>query len=384
MERAAAGVRRRGAVLGGAAGLALAGGRPGRAGAAPAPAPPAESPAGPLLARAELAPGLEVSRVVKGCWQLSGGHRGDARSDRTQGQKAVEDFGAFERAGVTAFDTADIYGPSEKLLGSYLKARGGTRGVQVLTKFCVFDQQEMRNAGSADFVRNRLKESTRKLGARPDLVQFYWHRYEIPNYVDCALRMAEARDAGQFGHVGLTNFDTDRVRAFVEAGVKPEVHQVQYSLLDRRVENGMSEYCQAQGITLLPYGVLAGGFLSEKYLGVEPRDVRQDTYSKDKYASIIRQSGGWSWFQVLLKELSLVAQKHDATIANVATAWVLGRPGVPAVLIGARNAEHVGDLAGLDALRLDAQDLKRIDEVLEEGRRPAGDFYTWERGLGKF
>ncbi len=63
-----------------------------------------------MLARAELAPGLEVSRVVKGCWQLSGGHRGDAASDRTQGQKAVEDFGAFERAGVTAFDTADIYG----------------------------------------------------------------------------------------------------------------------------------------------------------------------------------------------------------------------------------------------------------------------------------
>ena len=382
-----AGVRRRGAVLGGAAGLVLSGGRPRRAGAAAAP--PAEAPPGPggLLGRAELASGLEVSRVVKGCWQLSGGHRGDAATDRTQGRKAVEDFRAFEMAGVTAFDTADIYGPSEQLVGQYLQDRGGAQaghGVQVLTKLCVFDPLEMRRAGSADFVRDRLKASTRKLGTRPDLVQFYWHRYEIDNYTDCALRMAEAREAGLFGHVGLTNFDTERVRAFVDAGVKPEVHQVQYSLLDRRVENGMSEYCQSQGISLLPYGVVAGGFLSEKYLGVDPQDVRQDTYSKDKYASIIRQSGGWSWFQSLLAQLNVVAQKHETSIANIATAWVLDRPGVPAVLVGARNANHVDDLAKLGNLRLDEKDRDLIDGVLAEGRRPSSDFYTWERGLGKF
>ena len=58
-------------------------------------------------------------QVIKGCWQLSGGHRGDAASDRTSGSEAEQDFAAFAAAGVTTFDTADHYGPSEQLIGGY-------------------------------------------------------------------------------------------------------------------------------------------------------------------------------------------------------------------------------------------------------------------------
>jgi aryl-alcohol dehydrogenase-like predicted oxidoreductase len=57
------------------------------------------------------------AQVIKGCWQLSGGHRGDAASDRTAGSEAEQDFGAFAAAGITTFDTADHYGPSEQLIG---------------------------------------------------------------------------------------------------------------------------------------------------------------------------------------------------------------------------------------------------------------------------
>jgi len=74
---------------------------------------------------------IQVSRVVKGCWQLSGGHKGDRKTDRTAGSAAVNDFSRFVSSGVTTFDTADIYGPSERLIGEYLKTLSETERSKV-------------------------------------------------------------------------------------------------------------------------------------------------------------------------------------------------------------------------------------------------------------
>ena len=159
---------------------------PAEAAAAAAAAAAAEASVG----RGRLAPGLEVSQVVKGCafplrrpmglgatdglaagWQLSGGHRGDRKTDRTAGKAAVADFTAFEKAGITTFDTADIYGPSQELIGEFIKQRGnGSEGLQVLTKFCCFGP-EMQNMTSK-FVERGIDDSRRKLGIDDlDLVQ---------------------------------------------------------------------------------------------------------------------------------------------------------------------------------------------------------------------
>lgn len=72
-------------------------------------------------------------------------------------------------------------------------------------------------------------------------------------------------------------------------------------MLDRRPDNGMAAFAQAHNMPLLPYGVVAGGFLSSKYLGLSARDVDVNTYSKGKYASVLGQTGGWEWLQRLLK-----------------------------------------------------------------------------------
>jgi aryl-alcohol dehydrogenase-like predicted oxidoreductase len=77
--------------------------------------------------------------------------------------------------------------------------------------------------------------------------------------------------------------------------------KVQYSLLDRRPANVMASFCEANGMSILPYGVVAGGFLSDRYLNLSARDVSVDTYSKGKYASVLGQAGGWSWLQQLLQ-----------------------------------------------------------------------------------
>ena len=76
--------------------------------------------------------------MIKGNWQLSGGHSGDRADDRTRGSAAIADMATFVAAGVTTFDTADIYGPSESLIGDFIRRRGGADGLQILTKSCKF------------------------------------------------------------------------------------------------------------------------------------------------------------------------------------------------------------------------------------------------------
>jgi len=333
----------------------------------------------PLVERADVCPGLNISRVVKGCWQLSGGHKGDRTSDRTTGREAESDFGAFVDVGVTTFDTADIYGPSEQIIGRFIKKRGGEGAsppVQVLTKSCWFGN-EMRSLDRSAVDRG-VDRSRKNLGVdKLDLVQLYWHDYSVANYLDAMRFLSENPNVS---HVGVTNMDTQRLKEFVDAGTKPVLNQVQYSLLDRRPENGMVAYCKANDIKLLPYGVLAGGFLSEKYLGAKASSIKVDTYSKSKYASVIQQLGGWDWFQGLLKTLATVAEKHGTSIGNVACKWVLGRDQVVAILVGARNADHVADHQALGSFALDAGDLSAIQAALDAGAKAQGDVYDWERG----
>ncbi|PSC75888.1 aldo keto reductase isoform B [Micractinium conductrix] len=348
----------------------------------PAAAAPGPARKPSAIPRAELAPALGISRVVKGCWQLSGGHTGDRASDRTSGQAAVDDFQPFVDAGITTFDTADIYGPSESLIGRYLASHQAEKAnVQVLTKFCCFGDS-MRQAKDPRHVEQCIDASRQRLGLESlDLVQFYWHDYSNKNYVAAAQNLAALQKKGKIKHVGATNFDVPRLQEFVDAGVTIANNQVQYSLLDRRPEVGpMAAFCEKNDVKLLPYGVLAGGLLTDKYLGAKPSDIKIDTYSKSKYASVIGQAGGWEWFQSLLQALSGVAQKHGVTIADVASRWVLDRPQVAGVIIGARNAAHVADHEKIFSFQLDQADLDSITKVLEQGAKPTGDCYTWERG----
>ncbi|GBF94561.1 aldo keto reductase [Raphidocelis subcapitata] len=373
----------------GAGAAAASGVLSGFGGLAARPPPAAAAPAGaplPLVPKAPLTPRLSVSQVIKGCWQLSGGHRGERASDRTAGQEAVDDFGAFYRAGITSFDAADHYGPAEALIGRFLGTDPSLRAnCQVLSKYCVFSGQEMATV-SARSVRTAVETSLKRLGVDSvDLMQFYWGSYSVPRYVDAALHLMDLRAQGLVKEVGVTNFDVPRLEAMAKAGVEIASNQVQYSLLDRRPALGpMADYCASAGTKLLPYGVLAGGFLTDRYVGVDVRNVRADTYSKSKYSSVLVESvGGWEGLQRLLAGLKPIAAKHNTTIANVAARWVLQQPLVPAVILGARNADHVDDHRALFAFALDEGDAAAIGALLEGGRRPKGDCYSWERG-GEF
>lgn len=105
-------------------------------------------------------------------------HRGDKETDRTGGKEAVADFEPFVRAGITTFDTADIYGPSQRLIGNYLRQRPEkAEGIQVLSKSCWFGSSQVFLKPSD--VEKDVMTSLGDLGLRQvDLVQFFWADYE--------------------------------------------------------------------------------------------------------------------------------------------------------------------------------------------------------------
>ena len=176
---------------------------------------------------------------------------------------------------------------------------------------------------------------------RLDLVQFHWWNYDVPRWLEAAHWLEELRRAGKIDKIGGTNFDTRRMVEMIESGVPIASMQVQYSLLDRRPRKAMVAAALKHGVALFCYGTVAGGFLSEKWLGVAEPKGPMENRSLTKYRLIIEEFGGWDLFQALLKTLHEIAQRHRSDIATVASAAALEWPSVAAVIVGARNRSHL-------------------------------------------
>ncbi len=323
------------------------------------------------IPRIELAPDYAISRVLKGGWQLAGGH---GLIDR---KTAIEDMFRFVEAGVTTFDFGDIYTGVEELVGQFIRQHGH-EGVQLHTKY-VPDLDALPHVDRA-YTERMIDRSLRRLSIDTlDLVQFHWWDYSVPRYVEVTSHLVDLQKEGKIRHIGVTNFDTDHLRELTEAGISIVSNQVQYSVLDHRPEYGMVEFCQQHGIKLLCYAAVAGGFLSERYLGIPEPQEPLENRSLVKYKLIIDDFGGWELFQEVLQTLAKVAQKHRISLTNVATRYILEKEQVAGVIIGARNAEHLEDNLKLFSFELDDQDRELLESVLAKSRELEGDVYDLER-----
>lgn len=312
-------------------------------------------------------PDLRICRLLNGLWQVSGGH------GRIDPAAAIEEMLRYHDAGFTTWDLADHYGPAEDFIGEFrrrLAARSGPQAlaqVQAFTKWVPSPGPMTRQVveRAVDVSRRRMDTETL------DLLQFHWWEYRDLRYLDALEHLAALRSVGKLRHLGLTNFDTERLEIMVQRGLPIVSNQVQYSLVDRRPEVAMAPFCQAHGIFLFTYGTLLGGLLSERYLGApEPAARELTTVSLRKYKQMIDAWGGWGLFQELLQAAKQVADRHGVSIANVAVRAILDRPAVAGVIIGARLglAEHLADNTRVFSFQLDAEDWARLDSVQAKSR----------------
>jgi diketogulonate reductase-like aldo/keto reductase/enamine deaminase RidA (YjgF/YER057c/UK114 family) len=209
-----------------------------------------------------------------------------------------------------------------------------------------------------------------------DLMQFHWWSFEHLAWLDALKGLAQLREEGLIRHIGLTNFDTAHLRVLVKHGIPIATNQVCFSLLDRRAGADLSSFCLENGVRLLAYGTLAGGLMAEKWLGApEPASGDIADWSKMKYKRFVDAIGGWPALQALLTALKAIADKHQVSLPNVATRWVLEHEAVAATIVGARlgEREHRADNLQLFAFTLDAADHALINEALAQTTMLAGD-----------
>jgi aryl-alcohol dehydrogenase-like predicted oxidoreductase len=325
------------------------------------------------------------STSLVGCWQLSSGHHNDSPNAQELNRRLTTSI----QRGLTSLDMGDIYTGVEEYVGQYLQTT--TDVVQIHTK--LVPDLHLLQEWTATHTNAIVRRSCNRLGLQQlHLVQFHWWDWSLGNHVAayeslCALRPAMVQN------VGVTNYDATRLSELLEAGLPVASNQVQYSLLDRRVERDQVPVCTTHQVRLLCYGVLAGGFLSDRWLG-KPDPVGPGEHTTQhlatclsnrslvKYYLVIVEFGGWSLFQELLVALRTVADRHGTNIATLAQGWVLSRPCVGGVILGlSGKATHLDCARTAHDLAHDLtqEDVAHIDHVWHKSKWAPGHFYAMER-----
>ena len=311
---------------------------------------------------------LTSSSVITGLWQIADMERDGRKTDPAL---LASEMKKYIDAGLSMFDMADHYGSSELITGNLLKNYPDIKGI-FLTKW-VPDPANISKEETRKAVIRALERM--KLDQLP-LLQFHAWQYANPNWLDCLWWLEELRSEGLIANIGVTNFDTAHLNMALQTGINISSNQICFSLLDRRAQNGMLDLCMNHNISVYAFGTVAGGFFSERWLNKpEPAQNELQNWSLMKYKRFIDVIGGWEIFQRLLRSLHDVATRHQVSIANIASRYILDTPGITAVIIGARLGErsHLESNLKLQSLKLSVEDRKLMKSLLNEFQPVPGD-----------
>ncbi|KAI5082214.1 hypothetical protein GOP47_0001957 [Adiantum capillus-veneris] len=313
---------------------------------------------------------LEISRVINGMWQTSGGW------GKIDPHAAVDAMLRHADAGFATFDMADIYGPAEELYGMFInkvrqeRAEEFALGIKGLTKWVPRPMKMTRAYVEGSIDRSRKRMDVKTL----DMLQFHWWDYSDRGYLDALKHLTDLKEEGKIKTLALTNFDTERLHIILDSQIPIVSNQVQYSVVDTRPQKKMAELCKISGVKLITYGTVMGGLLSEKFLGSNPSlpfvGPSLNTPSLNKYKQMVDQWGGWNLFQELLQTLKSISTKHGVSIAAVAVKYVLNQSEVAGSMVGVRLglSDHLEDSRRIFEFQLDKEDEANINQVSRKGK----------------
>ena len=331
-----------------------------------------------MLPRIEIKPNLVIPRLIRGTWQIH------ERAGQLDEAAIFADLLAGFDLGFTAIEASDSYAGVEQILGRFRKHLLQQRGAQALQALRIHTRVTQSGAIplSTQAIRDSVHRSLKRLGVvRLDLVQLQWWNLALPGWRAAAVELHMMQREGLIADIGLTNFPVSAMQQILADGVPLLSNQVQISLLDPRAGNGLQQACQLLGVALFGYGPLAGGFLSEAWLG-QPDPGLEPSESKPfgkVYRQLLDRFGGWDWLQALLQALHDCAQRHHSDIASIALAWSLHQSGAAALLVGMSSPQRAAAYAKAAQLALDATDTAAINAVLAQRGPIAGDVADIER-----
>ena len=309
--------------------------------------------------------GVKASAVGLGTWAIGGWMWGG--TDEAQSIAAIQ---ASLEAGVTLIDTAPAYGlgRSEEIVG---KAIAGRRDKAVIATKCglvwhtrkgnhFFDQdgRPVHRYLGRDGIVHEVEESLRRLGT--DYIDLYITHWQDPTTpVEETVAALEAlKQAGKIRAIGASNVDRQELEQYIRTGSLDAI-QERFSMIDRGIEADLLPLTVQNGVATLSYSSLALGLLSGA-IGPD-RVFAGDDQRKDnpRFSVANRQKA-----RAFSDAIRPVAERHDASIAQVVIAWTLVQPGVTFALCGARNPAQALDNARAGTLRLQTDDLAAIDAAI--------------------
>lgn len=321
--------------------------------------------------------GLRVSPVIFGAWAAGGWYWGP--QDDADSIRAIH---AALDAGVNCIDTAPIYGMghSEEVVGKAIKGR---RDKVVLATKCGLRWDtpgegsnpwayKAPDGGEHTIVRNlrkhaiiaEVEQSLKRLGTDViDLYQCHWPDASTP-IAETMEAMVTLRQQGKIRAIGVSNF-TPEMMAECLRHAPLASDQPKYSLLAREIEADVLPFCRQHNIGVIVYSPLEQGLLTG-------RVTMERTFAAGDYR------GGRPWFQpanrqrvlCALEKIKPIAAAHDATLGQVAVAWVIAQPGVTAAIVGARSPEQARENARAADVRLSAAELQVIRKTFEDLGKP--------------
>jgi L-glyceraldehyde 3-phosphate reductase len=309
--------------------------------------------------------GIQLPAISLGLWHNFGG------ADVFENSRAIVRR-AFD-LGVTHFDLANNYGPpygsAEETFGAiFAKDFKPYRDEMIISSKAGWDMWPgpYGNWGSLKYLVASLDQSLKRMGL--DYVDIFYHHRPDP---DTPLEETMAAldyivRSGRALYVGISQYGPEQtanaVKLLKQMGTRLLIHQPNYNMLDRWVEDGLLDVLRQQGVGCIVFSPLAQGLLTERYLNGIPegsRASRRNSYLRPE--EVTRE------LIAKVRKLKVIADNRNQSIAQMSLAWVLRQPAVTSALVGASSVEQIeNNVAALQNLEFSFEELRAIDEVLIE------------------
>lgn len=301
---------------------------------------------------------LEVTQIGLGT-NAVGGHNLFTDLDEEEGKDLVKEA---LNLGITFIDTADVYGfgRSEELVGEVIKAHRSE--LKLATKGAVekLDDNTTRINNKPEYLRTAVEKSLKRL--QTDYIDLYYLHYpdnETP-LVESIGELSRLKEEGKIGAIGISNVNLDQLKQANQHN-DIDVFQSPYSMLQRSAEDDLLPYSREHNISFVPYGPLAFGILGGKYnssLNLKDGDWRKEEplFQPETFLTILNK----------IEKLKEIANDKEASLSNLALAWLLSQEGIDTVIPGGKHADQVKENINADSLILLPQDLVSIEKILAE------------------
>lgn len=314
--------------------------------------------------------GVKVSRICLGCMTYGRPPApGEPKAGRHLWALNEDESQPFLRQaldlGINFFDTANVYssGASEEVLGRFLKGSAQRESVVVATKVHGVMREEPNGRGlSRKAILHELDESLRRL--QMDYVDLYQiHRWDYETPIEETLEVLhDVVKAGKVRYIGASSMYSWQL---AKALYLAERHgwtrfismQNHYNLIYREEEREMIPLCREEGIGIIPWSPLARGRLARPWQSETTKRSETDNFGKTMYARTEEAD------QKVVERLTALATNLGVTQASVALAWMLGKPGITAPIVGATRKNHLEDAVAALDVKLTEAEVAELEEA---------------------